>query len=223
MTNEQIQTLLNNLHIVNPPLVVDGDLGSKSLAAIAKFKADNNISGPDFEEALLAANAANKTLSFVPNNNTVDDRSEGIISTLLPQIQPLARELINQALAEGITIKAISGLRTYAEQDALYAQGRTDESGPVVTKAKGGYSNHNFGIAFDVGFFKDGKYINDAPEYKTVSVWGKELGLTWGGDWVGIEDRPHYELRPVWATGMSEGAMLAELRSRKEAGTDLFA
>lgn len=80
--------------------------------------------------------------------DTVDARSEKVISTLLPEVQPMARALVQKSAANGIKIKIISGLRTYEEQDKLYAQGRT-APGDIITKAKGGYSNHNFGIAFD--------------------------------------------------------------------------
>src|SRR5881397_2564020 len=73
----------------------------------------------------------------------VDDRSERLIATLLPEVQPYARALIAKAAANGITIRVISGLRTYDEQNDLYAQGRT-EPGKIVTNARGGYSNHNF-------------------------------------------------------------------------------
>ncbi|MGI8437891.1 MAG: hypothetical protein ACR2NX_13485 [Chthoniobacterales bacterium] len=54
----------------------------------------------------------------------VDSRSEGVIATLQSQVQSYARELVRKAASGGITIKVISGLRTYAEQNALYAQGR---------------------------------------------------------------------------------------------------
>lgn len=57
---------------------------------------------------------------------------------------------------------AHSGLRTYEEQNALYAQGRT-APGNKVTNAKGGFSNHNFGIAFDIGIFEGAKYLGDSP------------------------------------------------------------
>ena len=80
----------------------------------------------------------------------VDARSEKTIATLQPEVRPYARALVLRAASAGISIKVISGLRTYAEQNALYAQGRT-EPGRVVTNARGGYSNHNFGIAFDIG------------------------------------------------------------------------
>ena len=55
----------------------------------------------------------------------------------------------------GIKLRIIQGFRTYAEQDALYAQGRT-KKGKKVTNAKGGQSNHNLGLAIDVAEIKNG-------------------------------------------------------------------
>jgi hypothetical protein len=43
------------------------------------------------------------------------------------------------------------------------------------------------------------------------------------GDWKSITDEPHYELRSNWASNLSESAMLAEFRQRKESGKALFA
>src|SRR5205085_10929340 len=120
------------------------------------------------------------------------------IASLVPEIQDTARTLVRMAAETGITIKIISGLRTYEEQDALFAQGRTTP-GDRVTNARGGFSNHNFGLAFDVGIFEDGKYVEESPDYKTVGQIGKSLGLAWGGDWKSIQDEPHFELRPIWA------------------------
>lgn len=152
----------------------------------------------------------------------VDDRSEKVIATLLPPVRPMARMLVQKAAANGIEIKVISGLRTYAEQDALYAQGRT-RPGNKVTNARGGYSNHNFGIAFDVGVFSGSRYLASSPKYKAVGVLGQELGLEWGGNWTSIVDEPHFQLRPAWAGGISERDMLAELRQRLEDGTSVYA
>jgi peptidoglycan L-alanyl-D-glutamate endopeptidase CwlK len=151
----------------------------------------------------------------------VDARSEKTIATLVPEVQPIARALVHKASANGVTIKIISGLRTYEEQDALFAQGRT-APGSIVTKAKGGFSNHNFGIAFDIGIFEGTKYLNDSPKYKAMGVLGMELGLEWGGNWKTIVDQPHYQLRPSWAANMNERDMLAELRARKELGQKIF-
>ena len=152
----------------------------------------------------------------------VDDRSEKVIATLLPEVQPYARALVTKAGADGITIKVISGLRTYDEQNDLYAQGRT-KPGRIVTNARGGFSNHNFGIAFDVGVFEGSQYLDESPKYKAVGVLGMDLGLEWGGNWKTIQDEPHFQLRPKWAGDLSERDMLAELRSRKESGKAAYA
>lgn len=140
----------------------------------------------------------------------VDDRSAKNIATLLPPVQPLARALIHAASNQDIIIKVISGTRTYAEQDALYAKGRTTP-GPKVTNAKGGFSNHNFGIAFDIGIFRGGAYIPESPIYKVIGSLGKNLGLQWGGDWQSIVDEPHFEYNP-------KGFTVSQMRERKAAG-----
>jgi peptidoglycan L-alanyl-D-glutamate endopeptidase CwlK len=153
--------------------------------------------------------------------DAVDPRSERVIATLQPQVRPYARALVKKAASMGITIKVISGLRTYAEQNELYAQGRT-KPGRIVTNARGGYSNHNFGIAFDIGVFDGSRYIPESPRYKAVGALGVELGLEWGGNWRTIQDEPHFQLRPQWARNMTEREMLAELRSRTSSGRGYY-
>jgi peptidoglycan L-alanyl-D-glutamate endopeptidase CwlK len=156
------------------------------------------------------------------DTSNVDDRSEHCIASLAPEIQDTARALVHKAVEAGITIKIICGLRTFEEQDELFEQGRT-KSGKIVTNARGGFSNHNFGLAFDIGIFEGGEYIEESPKYKTVGQIGKSLGLAWGGDWKSIHDEPHFELRPIWAKDLSERDMLTELRKRKESGESLLA
>ena len=157
----------------------------------------------------------------LPSAGEVDARSASVIATLLPEVRPYARALIHEAAAAEITLKVISGTRTYAEQDALYAQGRT-APGPKVTNARGGYSNHNHGIAFDVGVFSGDRYVPESSAYKAAGAIGRRLGLEWGGTWTSIVDEPHFQLRPTWAAGMSERDMLAELRARKSMGKPVF-
>jgi peptidoglycan LD-endopeptidase CwlK len=98
-----------------------------------------------------------------------------------------------------------------------------------------GYSNHNFGLAFDVGIFdENGKYIDDQAElglieratvsrqYGAVGAIGTALGLEWGGNWKNFTDEPHFQLRPEWAEGFSERDMLAALRAKRGQGKDVF-
>jgi peptidoglycan L-alanyl-D-glutamate endopeptidase CwlK len=176
---------------------VDGRPGPETWGAIYE-----HIVGPTANDTSVASKI-----------DVVDPRSEKVISTLLPEVQPIARALVQKAALGGIRIKIISGYRTYEEQDKLYAQGRT-APGDIITNAKAGYSNHNFGIAFDVGVFEGNSYLGESPKYKAVGVIGMDLGLEWGGNWKTIVDQPHFQLRPAWAKEMTEKQMLAELRDR---------
>jgi len=151
-----------------------------------------------------------------------DPRSEKHIATLMPEVRPLARALVHKAAAMGMQIRIISGFRTYEEQAALYAQGRSTP-GRVITHARPGYSNHNFGIAFDVGVFEGSRYLGESPKYKAVGALGMDIGLEWGGSWKTLVDEPHFQLRPVWAAGMAERQMLAQLRTRRSAELPVYA
>ena len=163
---------------------------------------------------------ATPTVAFTGPRDHANARSERFIATLLPHVRPYARALYFKARDNGIAINIISGTRTYAEQDALYAQGRTS-AGDIVTNARGGHSNHNFGIAFDIGVFSGNRYLPESPLYKAVGALGMELGLEWGGNWKTIVDQPHFQLRPAWAGDMTDRAMLAELRRRIQQGEDI--
>jgi peptidoglycan L-alanyl-D-glutamate endopeptidase CwlK len=186
---------------------VDGRAGPETWSAIYKRIVDRS-SSPD---------AALTEVSDLANA-----RSEKVIGKLHPRVQPYARALYFKAREHDLTINIISGLRTYEEQDALYAQGRT-RPGNVVTNARGGYSNHNFGIAFDIGLFERNQYLGESPMYKAVGALGVELGLAWGGDWKTIVDQPHFQLRPAWAAELTERQMLAGLRERIATGIDVYA
>jgi len=152
----------------------------------------------------------------------LDERSERCIASLHPQVQPLARSLVQIAAKHGVEICVISGNRSYEEQNVLFAQGRTT-AGKIVTRAQGGWSNHNFGLAFDIGVWENGQYQPESKSYRIVGNLGKAIGLEWGGDWKSIVDEPHFEVVPKWAANLLEPARLAEYRVRKERGIDIYA
>jgi hypothetical protein len=126
---------------------------------------------------------------------TFDKRSEINIATLVPNAQNQARDFLQAVLDAGIKARIIGGSRTFAQQDALYAKGRTTP-GPRVTNARGGFSYHNFGIAWDIGIFSArGKYLTQSEDYKKAGKIGRDRGLEWGGDWKGIVDQPHFQCK----------------------------
>ncbi|MDX7951838.1 M15 family metallopeptidase [Lichenihabitans sp. Uapishka_5] len=142
-----------------------------------------------------------------------DPRSETNIATLLPKAQQKCREFMNVAAKLPFQHKILSGTRTYGEQNELYAKGRTTK-GPIVTHAKGGRSNHNFGIAWDVGIFDHAVYnTGDTHEQSLVytqlaaSIKNSVEGLEWGGDWHSFKDQPHFQL----ATGHRDVAEIEQL------------
>ncbi|MGH7833206.1 MAG: M15 family metallopeptidase [Candidatus Binatia bacterium] len=174
---------------------LDGDCGPLTNAALRLFEQE--------------------TESIANRCGRCDQRSETKIATLHPKAQELARQFLEAAAASqelataGIVVKIISGTRTYQEQSELFAQGRT-KPGNIVTKARAGQSNHNFGMAWDVGLFSGNEYLSESPLYDVVGGIGKQLGLEWGGDWASFPDRPHFQLKTEIALG--------EVRNRFEQG-----
>lgn len=194
---------------------VDGSPGPTTCGAVHRAVVGNKAPGEikKIETATLAG-----------EGKTADSRSEKHIATLHPRVRPFARALIEKAAGHDIVIKVTSGTRSFAEQDKLFAQR------PIVTRARGGFSNHNFGIAIDITIFKGSTDpeqaktpVFESPLYKVIGALGTDLGLEWGGNWKSMVDEPHFQLRPGWAEGMAERDMLAELRRRKQSGEDIFA
>ncbi|MEG1998256.1 MAG: M15 family metallopeptidase, partial [Clostridiales bacterium] len=119
---------------------------------------------------------------------------------LHPNLQILAKKLEENCLECGLKIRITETLRTKEEQNDLYARGRT-KPGNVVTNVKYPNSFHCWGVAFDI-CRNDGKgaYKDSDGFFDKVGNLGKTLGLTWGGDWKSIVDKPHFQLDTYGAT-----------------------
>lgn len=141
-------------------------------------------------------------------------------NALHTRLQTKALELKEKCAEQGIYILFSECVRTKAEQDALYAQGRTTP-GNTVTNAKGSTysSQHQWGIAvdfyLDMDVDGDGQKTDDAFNTSTglferVGTIALSIGLGWGGTWKSFQDRPHIYL-PDW------GSTTYELK--KEYGT----
>ena len=121
-----------------------------------------------------------------------------------PRLQLLAGRLVEECNKQGLQIAIGETLRTVAEQDALYAQGRT-KPGNIVTNAPGySYSSyHQWGTAFDI-YRNDGQgaYNESDNFFGRVGAIGVGLGLEWGGNWKSIIDKPHFQL-PDWGSSTS--------------------
>lgn len=127
------------------------------------------------------------------------------IEKLHPSIRCEVTNIINEcnaALSGRAKVRITQGLRTFAEQDALYAQGRT-KPGNKVTNAKGGQSIHNYGFAVDIVLIIDGTTaswdVKKDWDGDKVSDWDEcvkvfaKYGWNWGGNWTSFKDMPHFD------------------------------
>jgi len=127
------------------------------------------------------------------------------IELLHPIVRQEAKEIYEE-ICRRLTGSAICRfaftLRTFAEQDALFAKGRT-QPGAKVTQARGGQSWHNYGLAIDIVLIVNGKEVSydmrkdydgdgEADWQEIVYVF-KMHGWEWGGDWATFKDGPHFQ------------------------------
>lgn len=138
------------------------------------------------------------------------------MTVLYPRFAELVERLVANCRARGADYWAICGERTWEEQAALYAQGRT-RPGNVVTNAKPGSSAHNYAIAVDLCFDKDKTREGLQPDwslekYQILAEEAKKLGLDSGFYWK-FKDAPHVQLNLS-----SVGLRIADLRDAYNSG-----
>lgn len=117
-----------------------------------------------------------------------------------PDLQAKVAQILAAMQALGLEMRVTDGLRTLAQQQALFALGRT-KPGSIVTRADGVRrpSNHQaktdgVGHAVDMTF-----WVDDEPSWAEGLPWrlygemATALDLKWGGFW-SIPDKPHIEL-----------------------------
>lgn len=136
-------------------------------------------------------------------------------SKIYPKLQRKLDQLVVNCSARGLDYWAISGYRSPEEQDGLYAQGRT-KPGNIVTKAKGGQSAHNFGVAVDFCADKDMERAGLQPDWNAASYAilaeeAKKLGLEAGFYWK-FKDCPHVQL-PLGKHGIKMSHLYAKYKA----------
>jgi len=118
--------------------------------------------------------------------------TDQLIKQLHPDIRKQTADFIRDARSRGYNIKITATYRTFPEQDQMRRRG--------VSKARGGQSYHNYGIAFDVvenpqrgiPFGFDERYPK--KRWHDIGRMGKEHGFEWGGEFRGFFDGPHFQI-----------------------------
>lgn len=189
----------------------DGEFGVNTRKAVIAFQRAHQM-------AISAGNEGNVDRATLDALEQVDKTDWAIALDKIdprektPRAHPELRRCLGvmaQALVrQGMQVMITDGLRTFAEQDALFAigrRGRRDER--TVTNARGGLSNHNYGMAVDLYPVIDDRVRTRVPENASqdfrnrfraiqhaIGVEAERVGLTWGGRWVDPVDMPHVQL-----------------------------
>jgi peptidoglycan LD-endopeptidase CwlK len=122
--------------------------------------------------------------------NTASQKKLAKVNPKLIEIVERASELSKRPF------QIVQGNRTQAEQDALYAQGRT-KSGPIVTWTR--KSKHIGGNAIDFAALVGDKINWNDKYYPEIANAFKQaanelrIGIEWGGDWK-TKDWGHVQL-----------------------------
>ena len=136
--------------------------------------------------------AIRERLAAQQTKDTWDPVTNERIKGLHPDVQGNATNFVNEVESElGIQLRVTQGTRTSAEQDALYAQGRTAPD-QIVTDARGGKSYHNYGLAIDVVEIRGGQAVWEINNWQTIGGIGTRNGFEWGGNWR-KPDMPHFQ------------------------------
>ena len=129
----------------------------------------------------------------------MDPLSEKKLALVNPELAALVRKLDAdyQQKHPGDRLIVQQGLRSFEQQAAIYAQGRT-APGEIVTHAPPGHSWHEFGMAIDVcpkSLLSVRNWDPENPIWSELAITGRSLGLFPGAYYVHVPpDRPHFQL-----------------------------
>lgn len=141
------------------------------------------------------------------------------IELLRPKTKELCYLLIQKCKDNGINISIIETYRSNEIQTAYFLQGRKDletvnearkkaklrpltenENKKRITNANAGQSPHNYSLAFDICPIIEGKLAwNRLDLFDKIGEMSRDLiidgyKLKWGGDFISIIDKPHFEM-----------------------------
>ena len=187
---------------------VDQKFGRDTETAVREFQQRNAAAAEPGMEGKVTRGllAAMEALAAAQPQAQFDFDKRRRLDRVHPKLKETVIRLAARLAARNMSFLVTDGLRTFAEQDELFAQGRT-KPGKKVTKARGGFSNHNYGLAIDSYPVISGRVFTEIPDGATqqfrktfnaiqtaIGEEGEAVGLTWGGRWSDPFDPPHLQL-----------------------------
>jgi len=182
----------------------DGGFGKNTKAAITAFQNAQQISvAPGDEGKVNAATLAALEAAYKNTGDSlakIDKRNKKV--HLMLEFRRKIGELAERLAARGMDALITDGFRSIEEQNKIFAQGRTTP-GRVVTQARGGESNHNYGMAVDLypviggHVFTEPTAVNKqrfVEIQRAIIDEAEGLGLFSGSHFGKLGDMPHVQL-----------------------------
>lgn len=202
-TDPQIYSLLEGEMLVPPPevstdLIVEAEKIARSAETIGASNGGNVVPA----QSLMLQTADRKWSRMNPR----------YVQRLL-----LVFKLMKQRY--GYDMVLLEGYRSPERQNRLAGMGAN------VTHATGFRSYHQFGLAGDVAFLRDGKVVITEKDpwamqgYQYYGEVAESVGLTWGGRWK-MMDLGHTEFRMRGVLGNAE--MAQKLTSEADSGAPIY-
>ena len=188
-TDPQIYALLNG-EMLSPPPQVDETLIQDAIVEATRleqaYQAQHNTS----------INASQLEVPLIHTHGSLDT---ALVDRKWDKINPRYKQrllMVFKIMKEqhGYELVLLEGYRSPDRQNMLAGN-------PNTTRAKGYQSYHQFGLAADVAFKRNGKVViteRDPWAMRGYELYGQvaeSVGLTWGGRWKSIKDYGHTEYR----------------------------
>lgn len=115
------------------------------------------------------------------------------IDKLRADVAANCRVFLDCCAAEGLPVLVTQTVRDAEYQASLYAQGRTKPGSIVTNQKTPSFHSDKAGLAFDIAKNVKGHEYDDAAFFRKCGEIGKKVGFSWGGDWLSLQDKPHFQ------------------------------
>ena len=115
------------------------------------------------------------------------------IDRLRSDVAANCRVFLDLCKAAGLPVLVTQTVRDAEYQASLYAQGRTKPGSIVTNQKTPSFHSDKAGLAFDIAKNVKGHEYDDLAFFNRCGEIGKKIGFSWGGDWLSLQDKPHFQ------------------------------
>ena len=115
------------------------------------------------------------------------------ISRLRADVAANCRLFVEECKKQGLPVLVTETVRDLEYQASLYAKGRTAPGSIVTNQKTPSFHWDKVGLAFDICKNVKGHEYDDLAFFNRCGKIGKKIGFSWGGDWLSLQDKPHFQ------------------------------